>query len=76
MQELLYMRWWPSRVYLISATAPHAADAVSNRRFLKLETDKAAVERSLPMLSSKLDVYDAILGKQKYLAGNVRTCFC
>jgi glutathione S-transferase len=37
-----------------------------------METNKANVEENLKTLSAKLDVYEAILGKQKYLAGNVR----
>ena len=37
--------------------------------------DKAVVDKNMATLSSKLDVYDAVLGKQKYLAGNVRPCF-
>jgi hypothetical protein len=38
------------------------------------EPDMAVVEKSMVALSSKLDAYDVILGKQKYLAGDV--CFC
>jgi glutathione S-transferase len=37
------------------------------------EINKAQLEESLKMLSATLDVYEAILGKQKYLAGDVRT---
>lgn len=33
--------------------------------------DEANYERQLALLDSKLDVYDGILSKQKYLAGNV-----
>ncbi|KAJ7253642.1 glutathione S-transferase [Mycena rebaudengoi] len=35
-----------------------------------METNKAALEENLKTLSAKLDVYEAILGKQKYLAGD------
>ncbi|KAJ7214791.1 glutathione S-transferase [Mycena rebaudengoi] len=35
-----------------------------------METNKANLEENLKTLSAKLDVYEAILGKQKYLAGN------
>ena len=41
-------------------------------KYYNEEPDKAAVEKNIAALSSKLDVYDVILGKQKYLAGNVR----
>lgn len=36
-----------------------------------LETDQAVFDKLIDDLSSKLDVYDKILSKQKYLAGNV-----
>jgi glutathione S-transferase len=35
--------------------------------------DEERVKPLLPVLESKLDVYEAILSKQKYLAGDVRT---
>lgn len=41
------------------------------------EPDKVVVLKNIAALASNLDVYDVILGKQKYLAGDVRTClFC
>ena len=33
--------------------------------------DKEVFEKHIQNLSTKLDVYDRILSKQKYLAGNV-----
>lgn len=38
-------------------------------KYYNEEPDKAAVENNIAAWSSKLDVYDVILGKQKYLAG-------
>ncbi|KIK53976.1 hypothetical protein GYMLUDRAFT_206981 [Collybiopsis luxurians FD-317 M1] len=35
-----------------------------------LETDQAAVDAAVAMLDAKLEGYEVILGKQKYLAGN------
>ena len=37
-----------------------------------LDPDKEAFEKHIADLSGKLDVYDKILSKQKYLLGNVR----
>ena len=37
-----------------------------------LTPDKEVYEKHLVDLSGKLDVYDKILSKQKYLAGDVR----
>ena len=39
-------------------------------------TDEKRVEELLGQLEDKLDVYEAILGKQKYLAGDVRASSC
>ncbi|KAJ7261575.1 hypothetical protein C8J57DRAFT_1514089 [Mycena rebaudengoi] len=36
--------------------------------------DPAAATAAIAELSSKLDVYEAILGKQKYLAGDINHC--
>ena len=40
-----------------------------------LTPDNEVVEKHIADLSAKLDVYDKILGKQKYLAGDVRLSF-
>jgi glutathione S-transferase len=40
-----------------------------------LEPDLAEFEKHIALLDKKLDVYDAILAKQKYLAGDVRFLF-
>ena len=37
--------------------------------------DKEAFDKYIAKLSLKLDVYDKILSKQKYLAGDVRHLF-
>ncbi|TCD71611.1 hypothetical protein EIP91_007358 [Steccherinum ochraceum] len=42
-------------------------------RLLQLETDDAVVTKSLAGLNQTLDVYDDILSKQKYLAGDFVT---
>ena len=40
-------------------------------QFYGLKTDEARYDRVIADLSKKLDVYDKILAKQKYLAGDV-----
>ena len=37
-----------------------------------MEVNEKRAEELIAQLESKLDGYEAILGKQKYLAGNVR----
>jgi glutathione S-transferase len=37
-----------------------------------LEPDEALVKEHLEKIDSKLDVYEQILSKQKYIAGDVR----
>lgn len=39
----------------------------------KLTPDPAVTQEKLKVLDGKLAIYDFILGKQKYLAGEVRT---
>jgi len=39
-------------------------------------TDDAVVADHLKKLDEKLKIYDQILGKQKYVAGDVRDLFC
>lgn len=41
------------------------------RRLRGVETNQAAFDKLIKSLLAKLDVYDKILGKQKYLAGDV-----
>ena len=41
-----------------------------------LEPDVVEFEKQIELLDKKLDVYDAILSKQKYLAGDVKFSFC
>ena len=38
-----------------------------------MEPDQAVLEEHLRKLGEKMDVYDKILSKQKYLGGDVRT---
>ncbi|KAJ7825318.1 glutathione S-transferase, partial [Mycena leptocephala] len=38
--------------------------------FLNLPVDKAGLDEAITKLSAKLDAYEIILGKQKYLAGD------
>lgn len=40
-------------------------------RMLGKTPDEARLDEALKTLDAKLDVYDLILGKQKYIAGNV-----
>lgn len=40
-------------------------------RMFGVKTDEEAVKAPLATLNAKLDVYEKILGKQKYLAGDV-----
>jgi glutathione S-transferase len=44
-------------------------------RFLKMPKNEAAYEESVKTLDAKLDGYERILAKQKYLAGDVRAFF-
>ena len=45
-----------------------------SRLIYKAPADKEAADIALKQLGAKLDVYDQILGKQKYVAGDV-SCF-
>jgi hypothetical protein len=49
--------------------------ADSLHRMHGLEPDLAEFEKQIELLDKKLDVYDSILSKQKYLAGDVRFSF-
>ena len=42
------------------------------RGYMGQTTNEERVKELIPQLESKLDAYDAILGRQKYLAGDVR----
>jgi hypothetical protein len=42
-----------------------------HRRYHGLPFDKEAFEKHIATLALKLDVYDKILSKQKYIAGDV-----
>jgi hypothetical protein len=44
-------------------------------RRLGLQTNEERVSELLGLLQSNLNAYDVILGKQKYLAGDVRLFF-
>ena len=45
-----------------------------SRLFYKVPTNKEVADIALKQLEAKLDVYDQILQKQKYVAGDV-SCF-
>ena len=45
--------------------------AVLFRRMRGLQPDKEAFDKHVAALALKLDVYEKILSKQKYVAGNV-----
>ncbi|KAJ6538086.1 glutathione S-transferase [Mycena capillaripes] len=45
----------------------------SLKPMLKIPVDQAGLDRAISELSAKLDVYEIILGKQKYLAGDELT---
>ena len=47
----------------------------SLHRLRGLEPDLVEFEKQSELLDKKLDVYDAILSKQKYLAGDVSFSF-
>jgi len=42
-------------------------------RYRGLETDPVVLAKHLENLSGKMEVYDQILSRQKYLAGDVRS---
>ena len=43
------------------------------KQYIGEATNEERVKELVPQLESKLDVYEGILGRQKYLAGNVRS---
>jgi glutathione S-transferase len=54
---------------------PVAASIIRERVFKLFRgqtPDEERVKELIPQLESKLDAYDGILGRQKYLAGDVR----
>lgn len=44
------------------------------KQYFGKTTDEERVKELIPQLESKLDGYEAILGRQKYIAGDVRSC--
>lgn len=46
---------------------------ILSSRVKGLVTDQGVLDAALAMLNAKLDGYEVILGKQKYLAGDVRS---
>jgi glutathione S-transferase len=57
----------------VSNFNPHVAPLAYEKLFKKLsggQTDQARVDEQLKNLEARLDAYEVILGKQKYLAGN------
>lgn len=45
-------------------------EMVAKPKYMNEEPDKVVVLKNIAALASNLDVYDVILGKQKYLAGD------
>ncbi|KAJ7483164.1 glutathione S-transferase [Mycena latifolia] len=54
----------------ISPPLSQIVDEVFAKPYRGLPTDEAVIAQALSGLSTKLDVYEVILGKQKFLAGN------
>lgn len=56
---------------------PHHSDSslTFDLRYRGLKTDDARLAEHLKTLEAKLDVYDVILSKQKYVAGDVSTLY-
>lgn len=63
---------------------PHASELIAKAFFAPMmsgsggKIDQAKVDQLRTLLSAKLDVYNSILGKQKYLAGeeySLADCF-
>lgn len=46
-------------------------DLALHRRYRGLQPDEALIKGHLEKIDSKLDVYEQILSKQKYIAGDV-----
>jgi len=49
---------------------PRHQRLIAPRRWRKLETDEAQLTKHVAALGGRLDVYEKILSKQKYIAGN------
>ena len=69
-KEILARQWVLPYYKLNQRTSAHICFLSIRRQ--GLTPDKEAYEKHIADLSGKLDVYDQILSKQKYLAGNVR----
>jgi hypothetical protein len=44
------------------------------RKYFGMEVDQALIDTQMEILDKKLDAYDVILSKQRYVAGDVRPC--
>lgn len=47
----------------------------SSRLVMKMDPDTEKVKQALDGLTAKLDVYERVLSKQKYIAGDVGAAF-
>ena len=62
--------------YVYIATASCCANhSDKTDRYMGLKPDQAVFDDLIKSLSARLDVYEVILSKQKYIAGNVRLLF-
>jgi hypothetical protein len=74
--------WLSGRGLLKGTTEFHSPNPLPNimltadHRIMKQEPDQVKLEEAKATLGGKLDVYEQILSKQKYLAGDVCTCLC
>jgi hypothetical protein len=71
------LRWWPkSRCVPIDVWILLKTRLYVIFRFRGLEADEARVKEHTEKFGMKLDGYEAILSKQKYLAGDVSPSAC
>jgi glutathione S-transferase len=70
-----YRRYVAFRIFPILVRCEVDWLSIISHRMDGLEPDLPEYEKQIDLLDKKLDVYDAILSKQKYLAGDVRFSF-
>lgn len=73
----LWMKWFSNGKFLqltLVYTRPLICffHSIYSARYRGLTSDKAVFDKHIADLNVKLDAYDKILSKQKYIAGDVR----
>jgi glutathione S-transferase len=71
----LFQQAWSVEVWDFSQDADKANHEALIKPLCGVKTDQAVVDGHLAKVNKNLDVYEKILSKQKYLAGDVRIEF-